>query len=252
MAPNSKSIAFLKSKEYKLISKFAKSYKKKYNYFSKDSKNDDKSIEKKLDKLKKSLEKKGFVFKTKELRQFIYNEIIVLSYESFKNKISHFKPKSLNDYITAFLKVFREDYKEFIIKNLRFPHNYHFLVENLLKDMTTGVISIDDAINQAKYIKKAVKVWFLRIYSNIEIRYFVLIVLLFEGIDIKRFEQIHKKIISLLNQLIYPIFYTDLIENFYRTGEDLKSFYLLSLRSFYIILLFIFSFRSILIKKSID
>jgi len=74
---------------------------------------------KKLNKLKKSLNKKGFNFEIVELKLFIHNEIIIQTYEDFKKKINRFKPKNFKDYIIAFLTTFREDYKEFI-------NYYHF------------------------------------------------------------------------------------------------------------------------------
>lgn len=114
-----KCVNFLRSKEYKYISKLAESYRNKYKYFSEEDECYDKTIEKKIDKLKKTLVKKGFSFETGELKTLIYNEIIVLSYEDFKLKINRFQPKDFKEYIIAFLTVFGEEYKEFI-------NYYHF------------------------------------------------------------------------------------------------------------------------------
>ncbi|MFC1558655.1 hypothetical protein ACFL40_04795 [candidate division KSB1 bacterium] len=114
-----KSVNFLKSKKYKYISKFAESYKDKYKYFSEGDEYYDKTIEKKIGKLKKSLDKEGFAFDIIELKTLIHNEIIVLSYRDFKLKINKFHPKDFKEYITAFLKLFGEEYKEFI-------NYYHF------------------------------------------------------------------------------------------------------------------------------
>lgn len=59
-------------------------------------------------------------------------------------------------------------------------------------------------------------------------------------------------IIALLNQNIYPRLYTSFIEEFYSRGQQTEIFYLQFLRNLSIILLLVFSFKNLLLKKSIE
>lgn len=94
-----------------------------------------------------------------------------------------------------------------ITKELRFPHNYPFLINNFLKLVSKKSITIFDAINRAKHIKKAVKIWFSNI-SNNEIKYFIFTVVLFQNIEKNKFEQIYKNIISIVKKKRAPEIYT--------------------------------------------
>jgi len=58
--------------------------------------------------------------------------------------------------------------------------------------------------------------------------------------------------IALLNQNIYPRLYTAFIENFYYRGQQHEIFYLQLLRNLSIVLFLIYSFRPILLKKTIE
>jgi hypothetical protein len=59
-------------------------------------------------------------------------------------------------------------------------------------------------------------------------------------------------IIALTNQLVYPLFYTQLIEGFYQNNRDYWVYYLLLLRNFGILLLTVFSFGRLLNPKHLD
>ena len=59
-------------------------------------------------------------------------------------------------------------------------------------------------------------------------------------------------IISFLNQNVYPLLYTNFLEQFYSRGKEIEIFYLQFLRNLSIILLLIFSFKAIFLKKSLE
>lgn len=55
--------------------------------------------------------------------------------------------------------------------------------------------------------------------------------------------------VALLNQLVYPVFYTTLIDNFYRNNTDYWIYYLLLLRNLGIILIGYVNLKQLLKKK---
>ncbi len=86
-----------------------------------------------------------------------------------------------------------------VIKSLRFPHNYQFLIEKNLKNVISGKIDMIKAIECSKHIKKAVKRWFLKIENN-EIKHFILTIAIFQNLEEGVLEQIHKGFINLLRE----------------------------------------------------
>ncbi len=89
-----------------------------------------------------------------------------------------------------------------IIKNLRFPHNYKELVElELMKVSKNTTYTIDNAIENAKHIKRAVESWFVNIDDK-SIKYFILILALFNNLTKNKhdFGVIYKNVIRLLKQ----------------------------------------------------
>jgi len=134
-------IAFLKSKEYKYLANFAKLHKNNYKYFIEEKELDnDENINKKIIKLKKLLEKRGFIFNIRQLKLLIYDEIIFQTYEDFKSKILYYKPNNLKKYIKAFLYVYGEDYKEFI-------NYYHFKILLSEKGIEYNEYTLKDELN---------------------------------------------------------------------------------------------------------
>ncbi len=59
-------------------------------------------------------------------------------------------------------------------------------------------------------------------------------------------------IIALINQFIYPILYSQFLDQFYNQGHQLEIFYLQILRNVSIIFLFIVGVRSIILKKRVS
>ncbi|MFX1500769.1 MAG: HEAT repeat domain-containing protein [Promethearchaeota archaeon] len=88
-----------------------------------------------------------------------------------------------------------------IIKNLRFPHNYKELVEIELSKVSENEIDIDKAIDNAKYIKKAVRSWFLNIKDK-SIKYFIFTLALFHNLikDRQVFDEIYGNVIKILKK----------------------------------------------------
>lgn len=89
---------------------------------------------------------------------------------------------------------FANQLKGLIIFELRFPHNYEVFVREQLKKISKGEIDIEQAIDNAKHIKRVAKNWFEHIDLNK--KYFVFTVALFPGFDEERFERIYLKIIK--------------------------------------------------------
>lgn len=137
------SVSLLKSKEYKYVLKFANSYKKHYKCFMEGEEYNDKKIEKKIIKLKKYLDSKGFNFSIAELKSLIYNEIVIQTYEEFKSKIFKYNPQNFKEYIKTFLKIFGEDYKEFI-------NYYHFKILLSEKGIEYTEYTLKDEIMDVK------------------------------------------------------------------------------------------------------
>ena len=148
-------------------------------------------------------------------------------YEDYEFKIEQegsYNSKALNQILNNHLKYFlqkgiiseteikiAEKNKENITKELRFPHNYPFLIKNFLKFVSKKTMPIFEAINRAKHIKKAVKIWFSNI-SNNEIKYFIFAVVLFQNIEKIKFEKIYKKFISIIKKKNAPGIYTKSIK----------------------------------------
>jgi HEAT repeat protein len=87
---------------------------------------------------------------------------------------------------------------EKIINNLRFPHNIDILVKEELKKVTNGKKDFDDAIEEAKHIKRIAKNWFLNLDDKR--KYFVFTVAMFPGFDEETFGRIYEKIIEALQK----------------------------------------------------
>jgi len=107
-------------------------------------------------------------------------------------------------------KVINEKEKEYalkckggIVRKLRFPHNYEEFVRVELKKILGNGISFDEAIDNAKHIKRVVKNWFLNLPDNE--KYFVFTVAFFSGLNEEDFERVYGEVIKILQKNPYLI-----------------------------------------------
>ncbi len=139
-----RAIVFLKSKEYKYLTNFAKLHKSNYKYFSEEEElNNNEHIDKEISKLKRLLEKKGIAFNIKQLKLLIYDEIVIQTYEDFKIKILSHKPNNLKEYIKVFLEFYSDDYDEFL-------NYYHFKILLSENGIEYNEYNLKDEINFLK------------------------------------------------------------------------------------------------------
>ncbi|MBU1500179.1 DUF2029 domain-containing protein [Patescibacteria group bacterium] len=78
--------------------------------------------------------------------------------------------------------------------------------------------------------------WFLSLYPFLKFNPLSFILLIF---------------ICIFNQLVYPLFYTQFLEDFYRYNQHYQIFYCLLLRNLLIVALTVVSLRSVLVKRII-
>ncbi len=102
-----------------------------------------------------------------------------------------------------------------IIKSLRFPHNIDILVKEKLNEISEGK-SLTDAINEAKYIKRVAKHWFITLEDTR--KFFVFIVWMFPT-RIELLKEIYPRIINSIKPLRPNLEIEDLNELVFNTSS---------------------------------
>ncbi|MCG2691624.1 glycosyltransferase 87 family protein [Microgenomates group bacterium] len=120
-------------------------------------------------------------------------------------------------------------------------------------------------INNKQYLKKisfgiifCLMLLFLVFSKNLHAQYIWWFLSLFPFIKFqsaKKFKYLLMVVllifISIFNQLVYPLFYTQFLEDFYRYNQHYAVFYYLLLRNLLIVVLTVVSLRSVLVKRII-
>ncbi|ODS34933.1 MAG: hypothetical protein A7316_04690 [Candidatus Altiarchaeales archaeon WOR_SM1_86-2] len=136
----------------------------------------------------------------------IRDNIVEIVPDDYSGKLEEILKKHLDCYLHAG-KVTIEEYelgiknKDGIIEKLKFPHNIDLFVKEGLQKIIEGK-DFDEVLENARYIKRWVKGWFLSLDKSFDIhtKYFVFTAALFPGFDEETFERIYLGIANTLQK----------------------------------------------------